>query len=161
MGGRQECAGTVEDHLLESKSNPDPVELKHTSQNGAETRARSERLTIKKFPSHIILPTLPSSPTATFQTTSPGRNNFDTPARFNCVSHSRTLESDNQSPSGEGTKTRSRGARRNLNRGERKGDPRCCGAFVWEVPVMWLTTADWPWCEWENIDNAGDGARLG
>jgi hypothetical protein len=75
------------------------------------------------------------------QTTSPMRSSASTPARLSSASHSSTLLSDNQSPSGEGTNTRSSGARFTRNSGERNAVPGAveCG------------------CECPDV---GDGARL-
>ena len=75
-------------------------------------------LTIRYAPSHTSRPILPSSPTATSQTTSPARIKCDTPAFFSSSSHATTLSSDNQSPSGEGTKTWSSGARLSRKSGD-------------------------------------------
>src|SRR5438105_3734571 len=82
---------------------------------------RKKKHTTKYPPSHTILPTFPSSPRATSHTTSPTLNNLVTPApeRRNSASHSSTLLSDSQVPSGEGRNTRKSTERFGRRRGER------------------------------------------
>src|ERR1700731_501685 len=96
-------------------------------------------------------PMLPSSPTATSHTTSPTRSSLSTPARFSSASHSSTLESDSQSPPGDGTNTYNTGARRARYNGDWKTEGECRGAGRW--------VAVFPWCECENNDGDGDGVR--
>lgn len=78
------------------------------------------RLTIRYDPSQTSRPIFASSPAAASQTTSPALRRCITPARFSSASHSRTLASDSQSPSGDGTNTCNNGARRRRKSGEWK-----------------------------------------
>lgn len=139
MGKRPEHVCTAASRPMVSMYNRDPLKTQRLL-DALETLRIS--LTIKKLPSHTNRPTLPSSPTATSQTISPGRRSFITPARLSCASHSKTLLSDSQSPSGDGTNTRRRGALRNLKSGDRKVVPRLGDATFAVDPAMWLATAE-------------------
>src|SRR5712675_2904277 len=107
--------------------------------------------TIRYRPSQTNRPTLPSSPSAMSHTTSPIRSRGKMPALRSSVSHSTTLASDNQSPSGDGTNTRSKGARRKRNNGDLNPPD------VWVLPRGRCTCELAPWDQAEFV---GDGARL-
>src|SRR6266851_4792454 len=102
-------------------------------------------------PSQTSRPALPSSPSAVSHTTSPRRSSGKMPALRSSVSHSSTPASDNQSPSEDGTNTRSKGARRKRNKGDLN------------PPEVGLLPSGRCTCEPAPCDQAelvGDGARL-
>lgn len=160
-------ASNAADHPSLTKYSLDPISPQKTSISPSPYKTERQRvkslttirLTIKYAPSHTIRPTFASSPTATSHTTSPARSKCITPAFFSSTSHATTLESANQSPSGDGTNTCNSGARL----GRKSGDWNPAAPPVLVLPTLSARAredADIPCAyEWVN-DDEGDGARL-